>query len=108
MIGTGTFSSVFIAIKDEHVDSRSGKIECRAYALKRLEKAKINPQEIKREMTTLLSISGKCDNIISCHEAVEDPSFQYLCLDLMDGDLREFVSNDNVNSVMKKDSVIPC
>jgi serine/threonine protein kinase len=101
LIGSGGFSSIFLAIKDENVDSGSGTIECRAYALKRIEKAKMNPKEIKREITTLLSISGKCENIIKCHEPVEDDNFQYLCLDLMDGDLNEFVTNDNVNKVLK-------
>jgi serine/threonine-protein kinase/endoribonuclease IRE1 len=101
LIGSGGFSSIFLAIKDENVDSGSGTIECRAYALKRMEKAKMNPNEIKREITTLLSISGKCENIIKCHETVEDKNFQYLCLDLMDGDLEEFVTNDEVNKVLK-------
>jgi serine/threonine protein kinase/ankyrin repeat protein len=101
LIGSGGFSSIFLAIKDENVDSGSGTIECRAYALKRMEKAKMNPKEIKREITTLLSISGKCENIIKCHEPVEDDNFQYLCLDLMDGDLNEFVTNDEVNKVLK-------
>ena len=99
-IGHGAFSTVFVAIKDENVDSRSGTVECRAYALKRLDKAKINPQEIKREITTLLSISGKCDNIVNYYESFEDGFFQYLCLDLMDGDLNEFVTN-NVTKVLK-------
>ncbi len=40
-IGSGAFSTIFVAIKDENVDSRSGTIECRAYALKRPDKAKI-------------------------------------------------------------------
>ena len=106
-IGSGAFSTIFVAIKDENVDSRSGTIECRAYALKRLDKAKINPQEIKREITTLLSISGKCENIIKYHDSDEDDFFQYLCLDLMDGDLHEFVENEDVNSVLKKDATIP-
>ena len=100
-IGSGAVSSIFVAIKDENVDSLSGAIECRAYALKRMEKAKMNPTEIKREITTLLSLNGKCENIIKCHEAVEDGNFQYLCLDLMDGDLHEFVTNNDVNQVLK-------
>ena len=105
-IGSGAFSTIFVAIKDENVDRRSGAIECRAYALKRLDKAKINPQEIKREITTLLSISGKCENIIKYHDSDEDDFFQYLCLDLMDGDLHEFVENDDVNDVLKDDPAL--
>jgi serine/threonine protein kinase len=103
IIGSGAFSSIFVAIKDENVDSMSGKIECRAYALKRMEKAKTNPKDIKREITTLLSLS--CENIIKCHEAVEDQSFHYLCLDLMDGDLHEFVTNSEVNKVLQSNPV---
>ena len=105
MIGSGAFSSIFVAIKDENVDSKSGTIECRAYALKRMEKAKTNPKEIKREISTLLSLSDKCQNIIKCYEAVADQSFQYLCLDLMDGDLHEFVTNTDVNQVLKSNPV---
>ena len=101
-VGSGAFSTIFVAIKDENVDSRSGTIECRAYALKRLDKAKINRQEIQREITTLLSVSGKCENIIKYHDCHEDDFFHYLCLDLMDGDLHEFVENKGVNSVLKK------
>ena len=101
MIGSGAFSSIFVAIKDENVDSKSGTIECRAYALKRMEKAKTNPKEIKTEISTLLWLSDKCENIIKCHEPIEDKSFQYLCLELMDGDLHEFVTNSDVNRVLK-------
>jgi serine/threonine protein kinase len=105
-VGSGAFSTIFVAIKDENFDSRSGAIECRAYALKRLDKAKINPKEIQREITTLLSISGKCENIIKYYDSDEDDFFQYLCLDLMDGDLHEFVENEDVNSVLKGDPAI--
>ena len=101
-IGSGAFSTIFVAIKDENVNS-SGDIECRANALNRLEKAKINPQEIQREITTLLSISGKCENIIKFHESHEDNFFQFIFLDLMGGDLHEFVKNEDVNSVLKED-----
>ena len=103
-IGAGAFSNIFVAIKDENVDSTSGTIECRAYALKRIDKAKINPREIKREIRTLLSISGKCENIIKCHESVEDSFFQYLCLELMDGDLNEFVTNNGVNKFLRENT----
>ncbi|CAB4033822.1 serine threonine- kinase endoribonuclease IRE1-like, partial [Paramuricea clavata] len=106
-IGNGAFSNIFVAIKDENVESTSGTIECRAFALKRIDKAKINPQEIKREITTLLRISGKCENIIEYHEFVEDSFFQYLCLDLMDGDLNEFVTNNGDNKVLRENPAIP-
>ena len=105
-IGSGAFSTVFVAIKDENVDTRSGVIECRAYALKRIEKAKINPPEIKREITTLLSISGKCENIINYYDSDEDDIFQYLYLDLMDGDLPEFVENDDVDDLLQEDPAL--
>ena len=100
-IGSGAFSSIFVAIKDENVDSESGRIECRAFALKRIEKARMNSKDIKREISTLMSISDKCEHIIKYHESFEDENFQYLSLDLMDGDLQEFVTNDNVNKVLK-------
>ena len=100
-IGSGAFSSIFVAIKDENVDSKSGRIECRAFALKRIEKARTNSKDIKREITTLMSISGKCEHIIKYYESFDDDNFQFLSLDLMDGDLHEFVTNDNVNKVLK-------
>ena len=100
-IGSGAFSSIFVAIKDENVDSESQRIECRAFALKRIEKARMNSKDIKREISTLMSISDKCEHIIKYHESFEDENFQYLSLDLMDGDLQEFVTNDNVNKVLK-------
>ena len=107
-IGSGAFSNIFVAIKDEYEDGTyRRKIDCRAFALKRLDKAKINPHEIKREIKTLLSISGECDNIIKCHESLEDPFFQYLCLDLMDGDLNEFVENEKVNKVLMTNPAVP-
>ena len=101
LIGSGGFSSIFVAIKDEHVDNKSGSIQCRAFALKRIEKARMNSKDIQREINTLISISDKCEHIIKYHESFEDDNFQYLCLDLMDGDLHEFVSNKDVNKVLK-------
>ncbi|XP_046841759.1 uncharacterized protein LOC124435860 [Xenia sp. Carnegie-2017] len=103
-IGSGAFSNIFVAIKDENVDNISGTIQCRAYALKRIDKASINPKEIKNETTALLSLPGSCENIIKYHDSLnEDRFFQYLVLDLMDGDLREFVCNIQVNSILRKD-----
>ena len=101
LIGSGAFSSIFVAIKDENVDNKSGRIQCRAFALKRIEKARMNSKDIQREIDTLMSISDKCEQIIKYHDSFEDDNFQYLCLDLMDGDLREFVSNEDVNKVLK-------
>ena len=101
LIGSGGFSSIFVAIKDEHVDNKSGSIQCRAFALKRIEKARMNSKDVKREINTLMSISDKCEHIIRYHDSFEDDNFQYLCLDLMDGDLREFVTNTDVNKVLK-------
>ena len=103
-IGSGAFSSIFVAIKDENADSKSGTVECRAFALKRIEKARMNSKDIKREITTLMSISDKCEHIIKYHESFKDENFQYLCLDLMDGDLHEFVTNKEVNKVLKSNS----
>ena len=101
LIGSGGFSSIFVAIKDEHVDNKSGSIQCCAFALKRIEKARMNSKDIQREINTLMLISHKCEQIIKYHESFEDDNFQYLCLDLMDGDLHEFVSNKDVNKVLK-------
>ena len=107
-IGSGSFSEVFVAIKDEiDVDKKSGTIECRAYALKRINRIAIKrkEKEVIREIRTLLSISGECENIIKFCELISDDNFLYLFLDLMDGDLREFVENDGVNSCLVEDQV---
>ncbi|CAB3987252.1 serine threonine- kinase endoribonuclease IRE1-like [Paramuricea clavata] len=105
-IGSGAFSSIFVAVKDENEDNKSGTISCRAYALKRIEKAKMNEGEFRREIRVLLSISGECENnIIKYHESFEDPFFHYICLDLMDGDLHEFVKNNYVNKVLKNPAI---
>jgi serine/threonine protein kinase/ankyrin repeat protein len=105
-IGSGAFSSIFVAVKDENEDNKSGTISCRAYALKRIEKAKMNEGEFRREIRVLLSISGECENnIIKYHESFEDPFFHYICLDLMDGDLHEFVKNNDVNKVLKNPAI---
>ncbi|XP_028392741.1 uncharacterized protein LOC114517269 [Dendronephthya gigantea] len=102
-IGSGAFSAVFVAIKDEYVDLKSGTIQCRAYALKRRDKARMNLGEFTSEMTALLSLSGKCENIIKFHECIEDPRniYHYLSLDLMDGNLAEFVLNGVAHKVFK-------
>jgi serine/threonine protein kinase/ankyrin repeat protein len=105
-IGSGAFSSVFLAIKDEYLDERSGTIQCSLFALKRIEKAKVNPKEITREVKTLFSLSNQCENVVKCHGFEHsDEFFQYLCLDLMDGDLKEFVTNNDVNMILKEDPV---
>lgn len=93
-IGFGAFSSVFVTVKDENEDKQSGTIDCRVYALKRIEKAKINHQEIEREIRSLLTVA-KSEYIITYHESFEDDIFHYICLDLMDGDLNEFVMSSN-------------
>ena len=104
LIGSGAFSSIYVAIKDENVDSESGKIQCRAFALKRIEKARMNSKDTKGEISTLMSISDKCEHIFKYHESFEDDNFQYLSLDLMDGDLHEFVTNKEVNKVLRSNS----
>ncbi len=94
-IGSGAFSSVFLAIKDEQTDEQSGTIHCSVFALKRIEKTKVDPKEIIREVKTLMSLSNDNENIVRYYgvEHSQDRFFQYICLDLMDGDLNEFVTN---------------
>ena len=103
-IGVGAFSSVFLAIKDEHKDDRSGTISCSLVALKRIENTKVNPNEISSEVKTLISLPSKCENIVRYHgvEHSQDGLFQYLCLELMEGDLQQFVANTS-NSSLKTD-----
>ncbi|CAB3989998.1 Ankyrin repeat domain-containing 50 [Paramuricea clavata] len=106
-IGSGAFSLMFLAIKDEHLDKRSGTIQYSLFALKRIEKANVNPKEIIREVKTLILFSNECENIVKYYgfEHSKDEFFHYLCLDLMDGNLNEFVTND-VNKVLKEDPAI--
>ena len=93
-IGSGRFSSIFVTVKDENEDKQSGTIDCRVYALKRIEKAKINHREIEREIKSLLTVV-KSEYIITYHASFEDDIFHYICLDLMDGDLNAFVTSRN-------------
>ena len=106
-IGSGAFSSIFVAIKDEYVNEKSTTIDCRVIALKRMEKAKINPQEIKREVQALLSISANCENILNCYDSLEDEFFHYLVLDLMDGDLRQFIDDRGAKALMQSSTDTP-
>ena len=102
-IGSGAFSSVFLAIKDEQTDEQSGTIHCSVFALKRVEKTRVNPKEITREVKALMSLSNDNENIVRYYgvEDSQDKFFQYICLELMDGDLNEFVTNNDVNKVME-------
>lgn len=93
VIGTGSFSSTYAALKDEHKDEKSGKIYCRAIALKRVDRGRCNRDDVKREIKVLISPSSQCKNIVDYIETLEDPSFYYICLELMDGDLKDFISN---------------
>ena len=92
-IGSGAFSSVYVAIKDDHRNKRSGTILCSVFALKRIEKAKVNPKKVTNEVKTLMALSHSCENIITYYDYVEDEDFQYLCVDLLDGDLEMFVNS---------------
>ena len=97
-IGSGAFSSVYVAIKDEHQDDQSGTILCSVFALKRIEKAKVNPKEVKNEVKTLMTLSDGCKNIIKYHDSLQDENFIYLCVDLLDGDLEMFVNSNVLQS----------
>ena len=102
-IGSGAFSLVFLAIKDEQTDEQSGTIHCSVFALKRIEKSRVNPKEITREVKALMSLSNENENIVRYYGVEDSPDkfFQYICLELMDGDLNEFVTNNDVNKVLK-------
>ncbi|XP_028399203.1 uncharacterized protein LOC114522665 [Dendronephthya gigantea] len=95
-IGSGAFSSVFLAIKDENLDE-GGKMYCRCFALKRIEKAKVNRNEINREVKTLILLSNESTNVVKYYgvEDSDDANFQYLCLELMNGDLEQFITNNS-------------
>ena len=100
-IGLGAFSSIFVSIKDETMDDKTGEIPCRLFALKRMEKTKMNSNEFQRECKTLRSLSGTCEHIIDYHDSFKDENFFYLWLDLMDGDLTKFVADKKSNEVPK-------
>ena len=99
-IGSGAFSSIFVAVKDDN-EGQSGTIICRPYAMKRIEKARTNSNELEREIMTLCFLLGKHENIINYHDSFDDDNFHYLFLDLMDGDLNEFVTNKEVTKEWK-------
>ena len=105
-IGTGAFSCVYVAIKDENEDKISKLTNCSTSALKRLEKARVDPKEIKREMDLLLSISRNCENIVDYYETVDVKSFYYIALELMEGDLELFVKDSDMVEAMVQDPAI--
>lgn len=106
LINSGTFSCVYVAIKDEHEDKNSKVIQCGKFALKRLEKERIDPKEIKREMDLLLSISKQCENIVNYHETIEEKLSYYIALELTDGDLQCFVDNSIMRETVEQDPTI--
>ncbi len=81
-IGSGAFSSVFLAIKDEQTDEQSGTIHCSVFALKRIEKTKVNPKEITGEVKTLMSLSNDNENIVKYYgvEQSQDNFFSIFVL----------------------------
>ena len=97
-IGLGAFSCIFVAIEDgePNIKKKSTKISCTARALKRLEKARINQSELRREVEVLLAHSTQCESIVEYYNREDDKDFYYICLELMDGDLQHFVSRRKV------------
>lgn len=104
-IGNGAFSNIYAAIKDETENKESGTILCREVAVKRLEKAKIDPRDIEREVKALLAISTQCENIVDYYDTMEDENFSYIILELMDGDLRELIADPKMAAIIRSE---PC
>ncbi|XP_028411768.1 uncharacterized protein LOC114534512 [Dendronephthya gigantea] len=103
-IGSGAFSTVFVAVRDEFVESDT--INYKAFALKRLEKARLNGDQFQREIKNLISLSEGCEKIIRYYHNFTDNSFHYIVLALMDGDLYKFIKNDNIKQVVMRDPAI--
>ena len=99
-IGTGAFSNIYAAIKDETENKESGTIICREVAVKRLEKAKIDPRNIEREVKALLAISTECENIVDYYDTTEDENFSYIILELMEGDLQELIADPVMTTII--------
>ena len=105
-IGSGAFSTVFVAVRDEFVDGKSGTMNCIALALKRLEKATPKGDQFQREIKNFISLSEGCENVIKYYDNFDDSSFHYIVLALMDGDLYEFIANDNIKHLVKRNRAI--
>ena len=105
-IGLGAFSCIFVAIEDGEpiIKKKSTKISCIARALKRLERARINPSELRREVEVLVNHSAQCESIVKYYSREYDKDFYYIFLQLMDGDLRHFVS---LRKVIESDKKMP-
>ena len=104
-INNDSFGRVYASIKDEFKDENSNVITCKAYALKRIEKVIIDIKDVHREVKLLVELSGECDKyIFRYHEVIPTTDFDFIVLELMDGDFSWFIADNQTRKLLEKNS----
>ena len=80
-IGNGSFGSIFAGI-----NSKDG----REVAVKRAEKLRMQRAEDRREIQNLIALAD-CEQVVCYISFFEDDDFSYIVLELMDGNLEEYL-----------------
>ena len=85
----GSFGSVFAGINED---------DGREVAIKRIEKTRMNRPEDKREIRNLIALAD-CEQVVRYSNFLEDEYFSYVVLELMDGNLEEYLNNTTTEEV---------
>ena len=86
-VGTGSFGSVFAGINTR--DSEE-------VAVKRMDKSRLKPREVKREIENLVRL--RSDHVVRYISSFEDKFFLFVVLELMEGNLREFFDGNIIDT----------
>ena len=87
-IGTGSFSHVFAGINAQ---------DGREVAIKRIEKLRMQRPEDKREIKSLTALAD-CEQIVRYISFFEDENFSYVVLELMEGNLDEYLKEPTIDA----------
>ena len=87
-IGSGSFGHIFAGINEK---------DGREVAVKRVEKLRLKRPEDKREIENLIALSD-CEHVVRYISFFEDEDFSYLVLELMEGNLEEFLDGYTIDA----------
>ena len=87
-IGDGSFGLIFAGI-----NSKDG----REVAVKRAERLHMQRAEDKREIRNLIALAD-CEQVIRYISFFEDPDYSYVVLELMEGNLEEYLSESTLDA----------
>ena len=86
-IGSGSFGLIFAGIN---------KKDGREVAIKRVEKLRMQRPDDKREIKNLTALAD-CEQVVRYLSFFEDEHFSYIVLELMEGNLDEYLNGSTVN-----------